>query len=172
MIVAFVTMLYGTSKLTRLFQRGNPSINTYVRKDSFLNDEKYLTKDENFMMAFSLEKYWAQKGLYDPRFIKWYAQYVIEIDGVYSARELPVYPCTEADYAKFYPVDRRGESRLRRMKENADSQLFCIDWQSDTIELYGTESTGNYGAIDITVVPCNLQLTNVNLGGLEDRISE
>ena len=72
------------------------------------------------MMAFSLENYFENKSLNDSRFIKWYAHYVSEIDGVYSASEIPVYPCTETDFARFYPVDRRGESRLKNMKDNPD----------------------------------------------------
>jgi len=32
----------------------------------------------------------------------------------------------------------------------------CIDWKNENIEIYGSEASQNYGAIDIMAVPCHM----------------
>jgi len=62
------------------------------------------------MAAFSLEDYLTFEFKNDPRYVKWFARYLRIIDGVATAREVPVHPCTDEDYGKFYPVDDRSSS--------------------------------------------------------------
>ena len=58
------------------------------------------------------------------------------------------------------------------MQEKEKSKLFCIDWQSSGADLFGAESTGKYGLVEIVVMPCNVKLDIALLGGLTDRISD
>ena len=60
------------------------------------------------MMAFSIENYFESTGLHDPRYLKWFAAYFDVKDHIRSVRELPVEPCKESDFAKFYPIDKQG----------------------------------------------------------------
>ena len=93
-------------------------------------------------------------------------------DGINSAFEIPIHECTEQDFEKFYPVDAKGEPRLREMRKSPGRSLNCLDWEALEGDLYGEEVTGNIGFIDIVVMPCNVKLTQKTLGGSEDRIGE
>ena len=46
--------------------------------------------------------------------------------------------------------------------------MMCIDWDNAGVDLYGSESSGNFAEMDIAIVPCNVKLTP--LGALDDRI--
>ena len=81
-----------------------------------------------------------------------------------------MYPCQEDDYAKFFPANENAKDRLNKMQNEDGRNLFCIDWSDESLELYGTEASGNYGLIEISVVPCNVRLSLESIGGVEDRI--
>ena len=66
-LVFFITFVFAVTKLASLMQKKNPSINNYVRKDAFLNEENYSFTDENFMMAFTVESYWKKQGTHDDK---------------------------------------------------------------------------------------------------------
>ena len=85
--------------------------------------------------------------------------------------ELPIYPCSEEDYAKFFPVDKKSAGRLEAIKSSPSRGLFCIDWQKAP-EIFGPERAGDFGVLDveIMVVPCNMPLKHV--GGFSDRIDQ
>mmetsp|Transcript_15874 Transcript_15874/g.19999 ORF Transcript_15874/g.19999 Transcript_15874/m.19999 type:complete len:157 (-) Transcript_15874:1317-1787(-) len=155
----YISFLFGCAKLLDLYTRKNPTINTYPRKEAFSNDERFNSKDEDFMMAFALEDFFTSESLSDPRYVKWFAHYSIIVGGEWRSRELPIYPCKEEDYEKFYPIDERSASRLSRFKSEPDQQLQCIDWDNSDIDLYGVESTGNVGVVDVIALPCNVKLT-------------
>eukprot|EP00353_Schmidingerella_taraikaensis_P010908 CAMPEP_0185574734 /NCGR_PEP_ID=MMETSP0434-20130131/6118_1 /TAXON_ID=626734 ORGANISM="Favella taraikaensis, Strain Fe Narragansett Bay" /NCGR_SAMPLE_ID=MMETSP0434 /ASSEMBLY_ACC=CAM_ASM_000379 /LENGTH=131 /DNA_ID=CAMNT_0028191391 /DNA_START=210 /DNA_END=605 /DNA_ORIENTATION=+ len=123
-------------------------------------------------MAFSLENYLTTESLTDPRYVKWFAIYSVVNKGVWHRRELPIYPCTDKDYQKFYPLDDQSKSRFDVMNKRIDQQLFCTDWENSGVDIYGLEATGNFAAVDIMAAPCNLKLTQEDLGGLEDRIDD
>ena len=76
------------------------------------------------------------------------------IEGVSQTEDIPVYRCSEEDYSKFYPVDNKGAEQLKRIQEDEDRQLYCIDWRRIGPDLFGSEANGHYGHIDIAVVPC------------------
>ena len=122
------------------------------------------------MMAFTMENYFSGQTLDDPRYVKWVATYEVVQDGKIDSKELPVYQCSDEDYAKFYPFDERSEPQLQKMRTEQDMHLYCIDWEGADIELYGF--TGNYALITIVAVPCNQKLTLDLIGGQEDRIDE
>ena len=114
LIAIYVAFLFASNKLVHLIRRQNPTVNTYLRKDAFDNDERLSLKDQNFMMAFTLESYFSGETLDDPNYIKWLAYFRVDKDGVSDAREIPIYPCRDEDYAKFYPVDERSLPKLKK----------------------------------------------------------
>ena len=119
MAILYLTLLFGCTKLVHLFERRNPTVNTYTRADAYANDEKLSLNDFNFMMAFTLESYFTQETLDDPRFTKWYAYLSVGKDSVRKPREVPVYPCRDADFARFYPIDVRSRDKLELMKTDS-----------------------------------------------------
>ena len=116
-------------------------------------------------MAFTLEHFLSGKTLDDPRYLKWVAFIRVAKDGEASSREVPVFPCRDEDFAKFYPVDDRSISRLNKMRSSPDKQLYCIDWETAQIELFGLEVGNDYAYLDIAVVPCNQKETIQLIGG-------
>ena len=77
--------------------------------------------------------------------------------------------CTDEDFAKFYPVDDRSRGQLERIKSEEKRNFLCLDWKAAAIELYGPESGGTYGELDLALLPCNTRL--IPHGARDDRIS-
>ena len=66
--------------------------------------------------------------------------------------------CTDADYAKFHPVEGKFTGKLENLKKN--SGLFCLDWKEYGHDIWGTWTNGaTYGAMDIMAVPCGNEYT-------------
>ena len=107
--IIYITFLYGCTRLLHLYKRKNPTINTYERSDAFSTQERLSLNEFNFMMAFTMENYFSGQTLDDPRYVKWVATYEVVQDGKIDSKELPVYQCSDEDYAKFYPFDERSE---------------------------------------------------------------
>ena len=91
-------------------------MNTYKVADAKANDELLSLRDMNFMMAFTLESYFTGESYDDPRFVKWAASIVVSVDGVWKPREVPIFPCRDEDYAKFYPFDDRSSPKLKLIR--------------------------------------------------------
>ena len=47
-----------------------------------------------------------------------------------------MHPCTEEDFDKFYPVEKRSANVFESFKK--DGGLHCIDWQGKDLELFGS----------------------------------
>jgi len=79
-------------------------------ENAFDNQDKlHLAEHDDFMMAFGLHGFYS--GLKaDPRYIKWVARHFISEEGRITERLIPMHPCTEEDFAKFYPPDKRSAS--------------------------------------------------------------
>ena len=165
----YVTFIFFIARCVVFIERHNPTVNTYQRKDAFANDDKLLLGNDGFRLAFAVEHYFTQKSLQDPRYVKWFATLVVAIEGEQKEYELITYPCKDEDFDKFYPIEERSKFRLNRMRTREDNQLFCIDWESAAIDLYGMEATGNYAFIDIVILPCNVKLSKIT-PGTDDRI--
>ena len=116
LVILFITIMFGCLKLSHLMTRKGPTINTYVQTDAFSGEDHYNTVDNNFMVAFSVEDYLTYEFKNDPRYVKWFARYLRVIDGVSTVREVPMHPCTDEDYGKFFPVDDRSSSLLGRIR--------------------------------------------------------
>ena len=171
-VILCITFLFSSTKFEQMLRRQNPTVNNYLRKDEFAGDERLSLTESNFMMAFTLEHFISGETLDDPRYLKWVAWVRFAKDGEIRSREVPVFPCRDGDYAKLYPVDDRSLSRLRKMRNSPDMQLYCIDWETAQIEIYGLESGNDFAYLDISVVPCNQRETVPMIGGKTDRISE
>jgi len=46
--------------------------------------------------------------------------------------------------------------------------MYCLDWETEGVQFYGTESSGTFSELDIIIMPCNIMGTI--LGGTEDKI--
>ena len=44
---------------------------------------------------------------------------------------LPYHPCTDEDYAEFYPVENSSSKLLRDVRSNPDRGFLCVDWTDD-----------------------------------------
>ena len=64
--------------------------------------------------------------------------------------------CTDEDYAEFYPVQKSSENFLKKIREDPDRGLFCIDWTDKVpFELVGTLNDSTYARFAAVLVPCN-----------------
>ena len=57
LVVLYIIFLFSCIKFIHLVERNNPTVNTYMRKDAFANNQTLSLKDSNFMIAFALEDY-------------------------------------------------------------------------------------------------------------------
>ena len=108
----------------------------------------------------------------DTRYVKWYAYYYTNIDGRARRQELPIYKCTENDYAEFFPIENRSSALLQQIKTDEKRGFFCLDWEAaideNGVSLFGSDGSGDFGSISIIVMPCNMRLSF--LGAINDRI--
>ena len=112
---------------------------------------------ENFRIAFTVEQYtWNPKQLNDLRYIKYIFRLYGKRKGEYYQRILPYHTCTDDDYDKFYPVKKSSVSFLKKIRENPERGMFCLDWNDDDpIELIGDTHDDDYTRLELLVVPCN-----------------
>lgn len=145
----------------------NPQVNTFVQRDAF--DESYIweaEQNEDFMMAFVLTNFINGEVKEDPKFVKWYAEYVIHDEGEVNYEELPMHRCTEEEMARFHPPTKKSAGLVKKYKElNA---FMCLDMKN--VVLYGEEPSINMKTIDIMLLPCMMKETM--LGGKVDRIPD
>ena len=73
--------------------------------------------------------------------------------------ELGVYPCTDEDLAEFYAPEKRIEKRLEEFSVLPDRQLYCVDFSDHGLDLQGTVESGIYSMLEISIVPCGMDLT-------------
>ena len=93
-LVLSLTCIFGLLKLEHMAARKNPLLNTNIDKiDEGIN---YQMNQEKFMMAFSVNT--IKSGYFsDPKYLRWYANFITQKDGVYSESIHPLYKCSEAD---------------------------------------------------------------------------
>ena len=68
MVVMFMTFGFALLKLQRLLLRKRPDLVKYIDKEAFENTEKFSIRDNDFMVAASLES-WVTGSVSDPRHI-------------------------------------------------------------------------------------------------------
>ena len=71
---------------------------------------------------------------------------------------MPLYPCTQTDFERFYPVKAQQMEELAIWKENGG--LYCLDWANMEFDLYGSKDSKDWNTIDIEAHSC---LTHASL---------
>ena len=169
-LILYISVMFAAYKFAHLISRHNPQVNSYVNYNAFTFDDIFNAKDEGFKMAFALERHISGEIIDDSkedmRYFKWFAQYNKYVDGERHMHEIPMKPCTQADYEEFYPVDPAFRHRIEHIK--SFNAFMCLDTSEMDIELRGTEMSGMFNTLDVMVVPCAVKLTLI--GGKEDRI--
>ena len=148
-------LLFGLLKLKHLLSKHNPTINTIEQEDAFEDGEYFDTAVNDFNLAFALTRITgSQKPIDRYEYIKWFARVRDETDEGRKQWLLPTYKCTDDDYAKFHPPQKRAQDRVDRLRKA--NGFYCIDWRNADMRLYGDKSIGrNYNQIDIMAVPCH-----------------
>ena len=78
LIIILVLFMFALLKLQHLLSKHNPQVNSFVEKDAFDENDVWTTGDsDDFMMAFTATHFINGEVKNDPKFVKWYAQYVI-----------------------------------------------------------------------------------------------
>ena len=106
--IATITFLFAAVKMVHLTSRFNPNVSYYIENDYFTDEFKFNFGREQFMLAFAVEDYFTLELKADTRYVKYFAQYGNFTNNVPTYKELPIYPCQEEDYAKFFPVDKKS----------------------------------------------------------------
>ena len=66
------------------------------------------------MIAFYAKSYTKNEMLSDPSKIRWYATNIIKIDGIETYPTYRLEPCSEEEFAKFYPpVNKQTEKTVK-----------------------------------------------------------
>lgn len=120
------------------------------------------------MMAFALSRFPNEGIKNDPKFVKWFAEYVTFSNGTYEYTEIPMYPCTEDDYARFYEVNKASSALAKQLKD--ERAFMCLNWRD--VELAGADPAPETKALDVMVLPCNMKETLLADDLKEDRIPE
>lgn len=105
-------------------------------------------------MAFVLEDVITLELLNDPKFVKWFTIQYIGKENKNTKKAIQMHTCTEKDFAKFYQPSNIFAERFEKLRKSNGMQ--CIDWEQDDIQIFGSEASGNFGALDIVAVPCHM----------------
>lgn len=86
-------------------------------------------------MAFGIESSGSGEVKNDSKVFKWVAKYVTAVSGTPAETYIKLHHCTGSDFARFHQPAKHSEARIQNLNDSGG--LFCIDWQSADIELYG-----------------------------------
>lgn len=169
LFIFYLTFMFSVIKLSHLLSRHNPIVNTYLERDVFDETFEFDIQREDLMVAFTLEDYNTLVTKSDTRYVKFFVQYSNMTNGDRQMHEIGLHPCTEEDYAKFYPVETRSSSLLDRYLTRDDSTLYCLDEEDFDYLLFGTQEVKTFGSLQFMAVPCNMRLTHIG-AKTDDRI--
>ena len=103
LVIMYVTFLFALLKLQHLLSKHNPTVNTFTEHAAFGESDVWTGEENNdFMMAFTVVDYESGEVRDDLSFVKWFAHLWIVVDGEASLVEIPMNPCSDEDFAKFY----------------------------------------------------------------------
>ena len=110
-------LLFGLLKLKHLLSKHNPTINTIEQEDAFEDGEYFDTAENDFNLAFALTRVTGnQRPISSERYIKWFARVRDETEERRKQWLLPTYRCTDDDFAKFHPPQRRSKDQVERLR--------------------------------------------------------
>ena len=117
MFIMITVFFFASLKLQHLLERASPQINTYTMEEYDSESIELDTSVHEFAMAFGLED--AATGLLkgDTQYLKWFAT-VVEVDSGRGSitRGIPLHECTEEDFKRFAPPDKRFATRIESYK--------------------------------------------------------
>ena len=113
--------------------------------------------DDSFAMAFGLQSWNDRTYLNDPRYVKWVLRYTVEIDHNKNEKWYPLHRCTERDYRKFYSPSSKFEKEVELLKQS--DALFCFDWRSMPIQIWGEKGSLDFAQFDVMAIPCHMKVT-------------
>ena len=114
LLMMYVIFLFAVLKFQHLISKHNPSVNTFVERDAFDENDVWVGSETDFMMAFAVTDYLTGEIKADKKFVKWFAQYHIQEDGEWSSVEVPMYECTEADFARFHKPSKSAAGMVKK----------------------------------------------------------
>ena len=120
------------------------------------------------MIAFAIGHIYTSEPYTDPRLLKWFADYGLNQDGQWLSEGVSLHSCTEEEMARFYDPDDISAIRVETMKQKGAFQ--CLDWDTVDIKLQGLEVEDGFRYLDVNVLPCHFQETQI--GGAKDYIRD
>ena len=81
-------------------------------RDVFGENDRFETSISDFMVAVAMEDFTTGEIKNDPKYVKWFAEYVVIDNGVKTSSEIPMHECSEKDYAKFHKSNDASLSEL------------------------------------------------------------
>ena len=100
--ILWIGLIFALLRLQQLVARDFPSVNTFIERDAYDSSDVISLGSQNFMMAFAVVDYVTGEKRADERFVKWFAEYRVNVDGVLKRSELPMQACKQADLDKLY----------------------------------------------------------------------
>ena len=156
LLIMLTTLTYANIKFIQLESSSNPNISEYVVFDHFQANEEIELNSINFRFAFTVEGQFDEKRKVDSRYTKLLARH-LKLDPKNEFQEekiYPVYECTEADYAQFYPIIEDHAVRYNNIRYGEDRGFYCIDWEKEDVHV-GVSKVGFVNYVDIILAPCN-----------------
>jgi hypothetical protein len=89
-------------------------------------DEFFNLNENGFKLAFGVVNFWDNENLGDLKKVQWEVDLRVRLENKkVSEYKLKFGPCTDEDYADFFPIVARNAAYLKTLKEN--KLLNCID---------------------------------------------
>ena len=166
--IMYITFVFATLKLQHLISHHNPSVNDYVEKNAFDHTVEYSPKEKKFKLALRVQNYLTGEMMNDTSFVKWFAEYMVSIDGNRTSYPIDMHLCTDEDYESFFEPTAEAATRLTKIRN--DGGMMCIDWEQDDLFFSGYETNPDYKTLDIMFLPCSVD--NRKFGGTESGVPE
>ena len=120
--------------------RKDPNITTFVDGNAFGPDDKFDTSQDGFQIAVAVDS--SSGDLSDAaRYFKFVARLYTQTGATYESTYYPLHPCSEEDFAKFHPTEKRSAAAVQRYRDKGG--MFCLDWQAARLEIYGSWKVDN-----------------------------
>ena len=154
-IIFSIMLTYSTIKFVQLTEKHNPNISQFMEKFHHDYNTQMDLNEINFRLAFSVEGYHTRKIKDDERYVK----YLVRIYGKKNGREydylINYHKCKVEDWNKFPPTAKSQSEVVNRIKEDGERGMYCLDYESDDLVIYGDETNSNFQRLEILLLPCN-----------------
>ena len=77
-------------------------MNTFLVRDALNENEIWSGEDQDFQLALTIVNFATGEVKNDPKFVKWYGEFIDLSNGNKTLSEIPMHECTEKDFAKFH----------------------------------------------------------------------